>query len=168
MQLLLIRHGIAEEAEASAAAGVADHERPLTDAGRKKMRKGANRLRSQLNRLDLVACSQLRRARETAEIVSRAFGDIPLIERADLAPDAPLDELLAWLATPPTAGALALVGHDPQLSRLAGLLLAATPRPLISLKRGGMALINFPDPVQPGAGVLWWALTPGQLRSLKD
>lgn len=168
MQLLLIRHGIAEDAEVSTAAGLADPERPLTEAGRKKMRKGANRLRSQLNRLDMVACSGLRRARETAEIVSRAFGDIPLFERADLAPDAPLDNLLAWLATPPTTGTLALVGHDPQLSLLAGLLLAATPRPLISLKRGGMVLINFADRVQPGAGVLWWALTPGQLRSLKD
>ena len=46
MKLLLVRHAIAEEAEAFIGAGGFDAQRPLTEVGRKKMRKGANRLRS--------------------------------------------------------------------------------------------------------------------------
>ncbi|MBK9951473.1 MAG: histidine phosphatase family protein [Candidatus Competibacteraceae bacterium] len=65
MKLLLVRHAIAEDAESDGFAGGADARRPLTEAGRKKMRKGANRLRSQLERIDVLACSPLVRARET-------------------------------------------------------------------------------------------------------
>lgn len=168
MLLLLIRHALAEDAVAFARLGGVDAERPLTDNGRKRMRKGANRLRSQLNGIDLLASSPLRRAWETAEIVARAFGDIPIMERADLAPESPFEGLLDWLGKPPTENTLALVGHAPHLNELAGLLLTGSPRPVIDLRKGGVALLEFVDHVAPGGGVLHWLLTSSQLRSLKD
>jgi len=168
MQLLLIRHAAAEDAEAFAELGGTDAGRPLTEPGRKRMRKGANRLRTQLEAIAVLACSPLQRARETAEIVARAFGDISLIEREDLAPDSDFEPLLHWLRESSEAGTLALVGHVPHLSRLAGLLLAGEPRLLLDLKKGGVALLEFSGAVAPGAGSLRWLLTPAQLRSLKE
>ena len=156
MQLLLVRHAIAEDAEAFVANGRSDAQRPLTEVGRKKMRKGANRLRSQLRKIDILACSPLLRARETAEIIARAFGDPPIVERSELD-----------YRYPPEAVVVA-VGHEPQLSLLAGLLLADEPRPLLAFRKGGVALIEFPGRAVAGEGVLHWALTAGQLRSLKQ
>ena len=84
MKLLLVRHAIAEEAEAFIAAGGTDAQRPLTEIGRKKMRKGANRLRALLGRIDVLAHSPLLRARETAELIARACGEPPLVECSSL------------------------------------------------------------------------------------
>ena len=84
MKLLLVRHGIAEEAETFIAGGGSDAQRPLTEIGRKKMRKGANRLRSQIKQIDLLASSPLLRARETAEIIAQVFGGLPIMERPEL------------------------------------------------------------------------------------
>ena len=166
MQLLLIRHGIAEDAVQFASHGGTDAQRPLTEEGREKMRKGASRLRSQLRGIDLLACSQLLRAQQTAEIIARAFGDIPIQERPDLTPDSEPDSLLAWLAELPSNSTVALVGHEPHLNLLAGLLLTGVPQPLLILKKGGVALIDFEGDVAPATGKLRWALTPSQLRSL--
>lgn len=168
MRLLLIRHAIAEDVEQFARAGGTDAQRPLTDIGRKKMRKGANRLRFQVEGIDVLACSTLVRARETAEIIARAFGDIAILERNDLTPDSPLDSAVAWLKQQPAASTVALVGHQPYLGFMAGFLLTGAPRPLLALKKGGVAMIEFADVVKPGAGILRWALTSSQLRSLKD
>ena len=168
MKLLLVRHAIAEEAEAFIAAGGADAQRPLTEVGRKKMRKGANRLRALLGRIDVLACSPLLRARETAEIIARACGDPPLVECSSLDYRYPPEAVADWLGQYPPNYLVAAVGHEPQLGLLAGLLLADAPRPLIAFRKGGVALIEFPGGVVAGEGVLHWVLTAGQLRSLKQ
>jgi phosphohistidine phosphatase len=168
MKLLLVRHAIAEEADAFIAAGGTDAQRPLTEVGRKKMRKGANRLRTQLGRIDVLAHSPLLRARETAEIIARACGEPPLVECASLDYRYPPEAIVDWLAQYPAGYLVAAVGHEPQLGLLAGLLLADAPRPLIAFRKGGMALLEFPNRVAAGDGLLIWALTPGQLRNLKQ
>ncbi len=168
MKLLLVRHAIAEEAEAFIAAGGADAQRPLTEIGRKKMRKAANRLRLQLGRIDVLACSPLLRARETAEIIARACGDPPLVECSELDYRYPPERVVDWLRQCPPDAWVVAVGHEPQLGLLTGLLLADLPKPLILFRKGGVALIEFAGRAEIGAGLLQWALTPGQLRSLKQ
>jgi len=166
MKLLLVRHAIAEDAESSGAG--ADALRPLTEIGRKKMRKGANRLRSQVDGIDVLACSPRLRARETAGIIARAFGDLPVLERPELDFSCPPEAAAAWLGQYPAEAVLAAVGHEPQLGLLAGLLLAGTPRTMVAFRKGGAALFEFPGLAVAGRGVLQWVLTPGQLRSLKQ
>ena len=168
MKLLLVRHGIAEEAETFISGGDSDGQRSLTEIGRKKMRKGANRLRSQIRQIELLACSPLLRARETAEIIAQVFGNLPVIERPELDFGYPPEAVAAWLAQCPVKNLVAVVGHEPQLSLLTGLLLADVAQPLLIFRKGGMALIEFSGRVEAGAGTLLWALTPGQLRSLKQ
>lgn len=167
MKLLLVRHAIAEDAESVDPVGGADARRPLTEVGRKKMRKGANRLRSQLERIDVLACSPLVRARETAEIIARAYGDIPIVERPELDYSYPPEAVLEWLAHCPAETVVA-VGHEPQLSRLAGLLLAGESRSTIVFRKGGVAFFEFSKRAAAGKGVLHWVLTAGQLRNLKQ
>ena len=168
MKLVLVRHAIAEEADAFITAGGSDAQRPLTEMGRKKMRKGANRLRTLVGRIDLLAHSPLLRARETAEIIARACGDPPQVECTDLDYRYPPQAVADWLAQHPRDALVVAVGHEPQLSLLAGLLLVGEPHSLLAFRKGGTAMIEFPHRAEPGKGLLHWALTPGQLRSLKQ
>lgn len=168
MKLLLVRHAIAEDAEAFIAGGGADAQRPLTEIGRKKMRKAANRLRSQVGRMDILACSPLLRSRETAEIIARACGEPPLVERPELDYHYSPETVLDWLGQFSPDAWVAAVGHEPQLGLLTGLLLANVSRPLIAFRKGGTALIEFAGCAEAGKGLLQWALTPGQLRGLKQ
>lgn len=165
MQLLLIRHGIAEDIAPN---GGGDAERALTDDGVRRLRKGANRLRSQFERLDRVLCSPYRRARESAAILCAAWG-LAGAETVDgCTPfDAPAT-VLPVLAGCDADAHVALVGHEPHLGCLAGLLLSANPDPLLKLRKGGAALIVFPGPAAAGAGRLHWVLTAGQMRALRD
>ncbi|HEX4469200.1 MAG TPA: phosphoglycerate mutase family protein, partial [Gemmatimonadaceae bacterium] len=74
MDLLVIRHAIAEDKERFAASGRNDDLRPLTEEGRSKMRRAAQGLRTVVGRIAHLASSPLVRARETAEIVAPALG----------------------------------------------------------------------------------------------
>ena len=168
MKLLLVRHAIAEEVKAFIATGGTDAQRPLTESGRRKMRKAANRLRLQLGQIDILACSPLLRARETAEIIARACGDPPVMECSELDYRYPPERVVGWLKQYPPEVWIVAVGHEPQLGLLSGLLLANMLKPLILFRKGGVALIEFAGCAEIGAGLLQWALTPGQLRSLKQ
>ncbi len=166
MQVLLIRHAIAEDAQTGAAQD--DERRPLTELGRRRMRKGANRLRTVVEHIDVFATSPLQRARETAEILTRAYGAAPPVEQPALAPGGAAPAVQSWLGTLPADGVVALVGHEPDLGQLAGWFLCGSPRRLVEFKKGGAALLAFEGPPQVGTAILRWALTAGQLRSLKD
>ena len=167
MQLLLLRHAIAEDREAFARTGRDDRLRPLTDEGRKKLRKAARALASLVPDLALVATSPLARARESAEIVTRELGKKPVLsEVSDLAPDGDLAGVVKFLQAQKALPAVALVGHEPNLSELAGLLLTGKERSFIELRKGGACLIDFPGRLTPGAAVLLWHMRPSQLREL--
>ena len=66
MKLLLLRHVVAGDRAAFAATGKEDRLRPLTDDGRKKMRRIADALVGLLPELALIATSPFVRCRESA------------------------------------------------------------------------------------------------------
>lgn len=160
MDLLVIRHAIAAE-------GKDDALRPLTEEGRRKMRQGARALVTLVPAINLLASSPLVRARQTAEIVGRAYGGLEVTTCEDLIPDHPPEAFAAWLAGHARRGVVAAVGHEPLLGCIVSHLLAARADSFIELKKGGVCLLAFPGAVEPGAALLRWALTPGQLRALK-
>ena len=94
MDLLIIRHGIAE----ARSSGGDDDSRRLTDDGRKKMRRGAKGLIRLLPELEALVSSPLVRARETAEIVAEAYGGLGIEETACLEPEREPKELSDWLS----------------------------------------------------------------------
>jgi phosphohistidine phosphatase len=170
MELLLIRHAVAEEREEFAATGLSDDLRPLSSEGRRKMERGARGLAAQVAALDLVAVSPLVRARQTAEIVAAAFGGPPLVETASLAPDADPRRFLSWLARRRGAQRVAAVGHLPHLARLAALCLGGGDgeRPALEVKKGSAILLALGARPAAGRAVLVWSLAPAHLRRLAE
>ena len=152
-ELLLVRHGIAEER----AEAVDDAQRSLTPEGRERTTAQLRSLVELELTCDLVLSSPLVRARQTAELAVQV-GLAPELElAAALAPLAdPLPLLERWLGAVsprPSWRRLALVGHEPDLSTLAALLIgvpmALAPEAL-QLKKAGAVLLQWPKPPQAG------------------
>jgi phosphohistidine phosphatase len=167
MQLLVIRHAIAEEREQFARSGRDDSERPLTADGRDKMRRTVEGLRRVVSRIDLLASSPYARAMQTAELVAEGYGidDIKTVDA--LVPDAPLPQIQSWLQRKSTAKIVAVVGHEPQLGELVTWLMSGLREGRVEMKKGGAAMLEFAGQPGPGVGVLQWLLTAGQLRDLR-
>ena len=166
MRILIIRHGIAEEA-ASGKKGSDDALRELTKTGRQKMRKAAEGLRQIVPTIDLIASSPLIRAAQTAEIVAKAYGGTRTVQIAALAPRKPPAQLVEWLNAHPADATVALVGHEPYLGTFLCWLLSGLQESFVDLKKGGMAMIEIAKPVTAGRGKLLWLLKPAQARKLR-
>jgi phosphohistidine phosphatase len=168
MQLLVIRHAIAEDRDAFASGGRNDSERPLTSEGRDKMRGVAAGLRRVVPAIDLLAASPYTRAMQTAELVAAAYG-IDEIKSVDaLVPDAPLQEFLVWLERRSTAKVVAIVGHEPHLGELVTWLMSGLRESRVEMKKGGACMLEFQGQPGAGVGVMKWLMTSGQLRDLGE
>lgn len=168
MQLLVIRHAIAEEREPHAAAGGHDDDRPLTPFGKRRMRSNAEGLRRAASHIEVLAASPLVRAQQTARIVADEYriADVETVEA--LRPDRHPRELLTWLGKQPSDATVAVVGHDPHVSMLVAWCLFGSDEPALVFKKGGVALIDFDRKPAAGKGKLHWFLTPAQLRDLAE
>ena len=164
MEVYLVRHAPA------APRGVtfhSDSDRPLTEVGAKKMRRHVRALRHMRVHLDAVLTSPCLRARQTAEIVAEGMNPSPRLETCPgLAPDGALEGVIEQLAQLPLSSAVALVGHNPDLSHLASTLLGDTPDVHIDFKKGGVCRIDISRLSTPLQGRLRWLMTGGQLRSV--
>lgn len=167
MRLLLIRHAIAVEREDFANTGKEDRLRPLTDLGRRKMKRVARGLLEIVPAIDLLAVSPLARAAQTGAILDDVYGGLDEVEIPELTPEARPEELLAWLSRQEAKKAtVALVGHEPALSRFLALLVTGGERPLHEFKKGGAVLLDLPSPIAPGEALLLWALPPRLLARI--
>ena len=165
MKLYLFRHGIAADRETFAGK---DAERPLTEDGTRKTRLAAQGLRRVAPAFDLILSSPLLRARQTAELVVTAYEGRPPLRFSDwLAEDAAHEEVIREIrALRPAPGALLLVGHEPNLSELASLLLTGRPTMGMRFKKAGACRLTW-DRIDLGPGaVLDWFLPPKVLRAL--
>ena len=166
MQLILIRHGKAEDRSLFSFSGKKDKARALTESGRRQMRKVAAGLRTLVSDIDVLVTSPLVRAQQTAAIVADVFAVSDIVEQPSLAPGGDASSLLAWLARQPTAATIAVVGHEPDLSHFAGLLIAGNEESFLMLKKGACALIEFTHKPVAGRGRLVWLMQPSVLRKL--
>jgi phosphohistidine phosphatase len=160
-QLYLIRHGIAADPEAYER----DYERSLTAKGRAKTKAVARQLQALNLTFDELLTSPLVRARQTAEILLKANLSPQLNVVDTLAPMGSFSEWLEWFKVwqKERSGTLALVGHEPDLSQWAELLILGDVRGIIQLKKAGIIGIEIPDNIDPiGNSILFW-LTPPRL-----
>ena len=164
MELLVIRHGLAEDG--NGAVGQKDARRPLTKRGRRKMRRAVGGLAALVPDIDVIASSPYLRSMQTADIIAAAYDGLTPEQVRALSPGGSRDEILAWLQERGENETVAVVGHEPHLGLLASWLLAAPLNHFLALKKGGAVLLGWPD--YPAAGNAWlrWALTPGQLKKL--
>lgn len=168
MQLLVIRHAIAVEREDHALTGRPDSDRPLTDSGRRRMRRNARGLQRIAPHPDLIATSPWLRAADTAAVVAETLG-VERVETVDvMLPDRHPRVLAAWLNARSDMPAIAVVGHEPHLGSLVTWLVSGTEDSRIEFKKGGACLLRLDDPVGPGSAILEWLVTPAQLRAIGD
>ncbi|HEX6050525.1 MAG TPA: phosphohistidine phosphatase SixA [Gemmatimonadaceae bacterium] len=164
MRLIVVRHAIAEDRDEFAASGHDDDRlRPLTADGARKMKRGAEGLRSLVASIDLLASSPLVRAAETAEIIRDAYGIDRVVTEASLVPEGGVADVVRWLATR-GEDLVAIVGHEPQLGKLVAYLIGAGDRPVIEMKKGAACLLEFDGSVEAGAARLTALLPPRVLR----
>jgi phosphohistidine phosphatase len=152
MKLYLLRH-------AHAVSEIEDPARPLSARGREQARAvGGHLARHGRVRVSEVWHSRLVRARETAEIVAAELAlAAPRREVAGLCPEDPPEGTARRVER--SEESLLVVGHEPHLSGLAGLLLRLDPdRAAIEFKKGALLCLERPLPGAPWSVV--WLLTP--------
>ncbi len=163
MELILFRHGIAEDREDFAKTNQDDHLRPLTFKGRKRVQKMGMKLADWIPEVELIVSSPYTRARQTAEVLSQIYFETPVIEAPELVPQSPCGAFLKWLKVHGREHSrLIVVGHDPQLSAFASYLLAGKTEGFIDLKKGGVLCLELEsfEHAQAGAAQLLWLLSP--------
>lgn len=160
MLILLFRHGPAGDPAAWAKTRKDDALRPLTSDGRKKTRDAAKGLYKVLDGLDLIVSSPLKRAQQTTTLLAARFPKARRAMSKGLAPSADPVDAARWLAAQ-EAEAVAVVGHEPHLSRLGSFLLTGRPEPVFELKKAGAALLELGE-----RNTLSALYTPKALRRL--
>lgn len=163
MELIIIRHAVAEERETFLKKGLEDHMRPLTLKGRKKMQKVCVHLLDFIKDIDLIVSSPLTRARQTAEIVSQIYFETEVIEAPELVPHSPPQAFLKWLRTQGrNCRRIVVVGHEPHLSAFASYMLTGRGASFIDLKKSGIIALKLESfaNAEAGAAQLLYAMPP--------
>lgn len=157
MKLYLVRHAIAED--------LADHEedslRPLTDKGRRKMKKIATALKDILVQPDLIVSSPYVRASQTASVLAKGLGYKEEIIYSDfLMPMAEPGDMIREINEKYSVDELILVGHEPIISSLASNLLADNSDLAINFKKGGVCCLSVDNRFNDRRAILEWLITP--------
>jgi len=123
-------------------------------------------LRRLVPSVDVVLSSSFARAWQTAELLHEVAGW----------PDPTRCEELEVGRTPGSAAAVvaartersvAVVGHEPHLSRLASLLCTGSEDELqLELKKGAVAFLGFDGAAEAGAARVHWSVAPKILRAV--
>ena len=158
MRILLLRHGIAEDA--GPGTGHRDEPRPLTEEGADRMRRAAAGIARLRLGIEEVVTSPLVRCRQTAEIVAAAVG-LEAREDARLRPGTELEAVADILSELPGAGCVLFCGHQPDMSGIVAELTGG----MAEFRRGSLAVIEAELP-RPRAGVLRALYPPAALRAL--
>ena len=173
-RLLLLRHAKAERLQS----GGRDHDRILAKRGREDaLAVGAYLVRHKLTP-DRALVSTAARTRETWGLVATAFAKPPPAEfEASIYEASPEAILKAVKATAPAARTLIVVGHNPGMQQLAGMLIAsgdieARQRLLEEFPTAAFAMISFAaeswDGVHAAGGRLEHFVTPQTLEAATD
>jgi phosphohistidine phosphatase len=161
-RLIIMRHAIAQPRETP---GLEDDDRVLIPKGKKRLRTIARGLSKLELDLDKIVASPLPRTRETAEILARELGLEENVEFDDvLRPSSDAATIRDWIHTR-SEERLMIVGHDPAVSHLTGLLVTGDhSRPIFSLRKGGVVAFRA-HPV--GGFQLEWLARPRLFRRLQ-
>ena len=157
MRIILFRHGIAEERDA--ARWPDDAKRPLTARGERRARRAAQGLARIERSVERLGTSPFVRAERTARILSRVLGIEAEVTDA-LVPGGAIRRIMETMNGSAVEGSVVLVGHEPDLGALAGLLLFGNLEAALPLKKAGACAIEIEPPARPGGGTLMWAAPP--------
>jgi phosphohistidine phosphatase len=165
MNLYIVRHAIAVPRGTPGYDD--DSQRPLTDTGRKKMKKIVKGLLQLDLDLDVILSSPYVRARDTAKILAKEFDLQDKIAFSDnLIPPGNFENLVSEIHEKYDVDNLALVGHEPMLSSLISWLATGNTDMRVTLKKGGVAYLSTDNLYQGGRATLELLLTPSFMVEL--
>jgi phosphohistidine phosphatase len=147
--LILLRH-----AKSDWSTGEPDERRPLSPRGRRQAPEAGRWLAGNVDRVDLAVVSTAARARGTWQLAAAELDPVPETRHDDRVYAATAGELLDVLRELDEAvGTAVLVGHNPGLEELVGLLTGRW-EPLVT---SALAVVTVPSPwsgVGRGSGTL--------------
>jgi phosphohistidine phosphatase len=167
MELYFLRHAIAVTRGTE---GVRrDSDRPLTEAGRAKLRRVVRGMRALGLSFDLILTSPYRRAVQTAEVVAEQLGAKSGYERTpQLAPDGDPRALVGLIASRSGVDDRVLVvGHEPYLGELVAVLVSGDVHTPIVLKKAGLCKLVTPVLRYGRCARLEWLLAPAQAARIR-
>lgn len=158
LRVYLVRH-----AEAQPPGSAADVDRRLTDEGLRQARAAGSAFRALGVRLEGILSSPLLRACQTAQEISARLDPSPAVEIRDplasgAGPREYFEELKRWQ----DRAAVAVVGHMPDLARVAAVLLAGESDISLAFQPAAACCID----VQGRTGKLVWFHGPEKLAEL--
>jgi phosphohistidine phosphatase len=148
MRLYFLRHGEADWPNWDRP----DDERPLTERGKKEMRKVAKFLCALDIPLEEIVSSPLPRAQQTADIVAERF-KMHVREHDALGHGFNVSRLRETIRNYPVDN-LMIVGHEPSFTEVIGELTGANCK----LSKGGVALVDLDEEKMKGR--LLWLFPP--------
>ena len=148
MKLCFLRHGEADWPNWNKP----DDERPLTERGRKEMKRVAKFLERLKFSPDAIITSPLPRASQTAKIVASRLG-LELQTEPALADGFNIERLRHLLAKT-DAECVVVVGHEPEFSEVIGELTGGK----IKISKAGIALLEINRDCN--SGTLLWLFPP--------
>lgn len=154
MKLYLLRH-------AEAHPGPDDALRPLTGKGKQSLQILARHLkRIKPLKIHEIRHSTLLRARQTAELFLKETGwALPLREVPLLKPEDEVQTLAGILEEEQKS--VLLVGHNPHLERLTGLLVTGTPGVFpVEIKKSTLLCLSRTNPAPTALWRVEWILSP--------
>jgi phosphohistidine phosphatase len=158
MELYLMQHGLAVPA-------AEDPEQPLCREGVVQIQTAGLAMVRLGIHPDLIACSPLKRSRQSAALVAEAvnFPYSDILESELLKPLTPPGETLRLLRRQADNRAVVLAGHLPSLAEVAALVLGQGCRVRIHFENGGLCRLDLPEePTLPAE--LRFSLTPAQIK----
>jgi phosphohistidine phosphatase len=159
MRIVLLRHGIAEDAAAGG-----DAERALTGEGRKKAREVCKALAGLDLGVERVLSSPLKRALETAHILRDELGLTGEVEVCPaLVPEAN-PSAASPIITGQRAECVALVGHEPHISTYAAW---STGGGTYDVRKCGVIVLEGSGLPGKGGGALVAMFAPRHVRTHK-
>lgn len=122
-------------------------------------------------KFDLIATSPLRRAKDSAAIVSKALKQKASVEEwPELSPEGSREALYRRLAKLKPDSSILCVGHEPYLTTAISEITSkggeGSPGFRIVLKKGGLAKVSLTGFSPRASGELRWLLTPKQIRKM--
>jgi len=175
MDIFILRHG---EAGKKPTTGNKDSERPLTVVGQKEVADIAKSLKGLGIKFDLILSSPLKRAHQTAAILTKIFKNEKKMEDwNELKPEGNRIDLYRKLSSSQFKqySSVLIVGHEPYLSDMISDMISNGKGGGgdIVLKKAGLARIGITSSTPTSStlpslhGELKWLLTPKHMRNMR-
>ena len=164
MELFILRHGEAGQRSLSS-----DKIHPLTSSGKTEIFEIAKALKTIGLKFDLIATSPLKRAYDTAMIVSEVFNIGSKVQVwNELSPEGKRTDVYQKISQLREEYSVLIVGHQPLLGEMVNDIIhksKSSPCNFL-LKKGGIVRIRLLRKSNIPKGELKWLLTPRILRNI--